>query len=408
MNKYLIIVMALCVAVIAGAALLQNDLAKRAETMQGSPANDVAAAPGMQGNNTGAAAVRGPVDPKNPEYTVFRLPGENEPRSVAMMVRAQADEPRVEMKYLDLKDLHGKSVADADKFLKRLDAEKSAKAEGRTAGNVTQKDGEDEIITMRVVPGTGNMPNREIKVRARKLNGKIILPDSATEPLPDTAAPAGKKNAAQTKPKDAAQKKPLPKIGSLITIGRYPRGIIGRQPLRWRVLDTFDDDKLLVVTETVIDSMLFQKLRPPEERLAQKDTWRDSDIRKWLNGDFFNKTFTKSEKERIYTCSIECGPYHNGIFGCYRTEDRVFLLSSSEADKYFRDDADRMCIPTRHAKMRGIFTDKDGGRCWWWLRSSDKAEPTVVDFGGIVHFHGESANITIYGVRPAMVIRYPN
>ncbi|MBR4749685.1 MAG: hypothetical protein IK083_08990 [Abditibacteriota bacterium] len=234
----------------------------------------------------------------------------------------------------------------------------------------------------------------------KKRDGKNPLFESRVAPPEGSSATAAKK--------DAAPAKPLPKPGSLLTIGSYPqKGLLGRQPLRWRVLETFGDDKLLVVTETVIDTMPFHKERPPKERAAQKVTWENSDIRKWLNEEFFDKTFSTGEKKRIYTTSIECGPYTNGCVGCYRTEDRVFLLSSGDAERYFIDNADRVCIPTGYARKRRIFTDKVGGRCWWWLRSSTKADHTVVDYIGGISESAEPSAMNIFGVRPAMVIRYP-
>ncbi len=412
MNKLLIIVIALCVAIFAGTALLRNNIAQKAETVQPQVQQDtselgVVVVPEYQGKYDADAPTASPGKPnkgsENPCDTVFYLPSATDPINHTGMVRTEADRPHAEPAVRDQKPKM--SASSPDQLIRLPDASETAKADGRTEGVVSQKDGEDEIVTLHVKSGTGNMPDREIKVRVRKWDGKTKLPESATEPLKDPAPAAGKKDVSKTKPKDAAQTNPLPQIGSPVTIGSYPQnGLMGRQPLRWRVLDIFGADTLLVVTETVIDCMPFHK----DFTGKPGEIWKDSDIRKWLNGDFFDKTFTAKEKHNIFTTSIECGPYSNGAVGRYHTEDKVFLLSSEEAEKYFKNNADRMCVPARQAVKHGIFTDKDGGRCLWWLRSSAKADATIVDFGGYVHFEGEPTNLTKYGVRPAMVIRYPN
>lgn len=53
----------------------------------------------------------------------------------------------------------------------------------------------------------------------------------------------------------------------------------------------------------------------------------------------------------------------------YASQDRVFLLSITEANNYFKSDSARQCKPTAYAKAQGVWTNTDNGNCWWLLRS---------------------------------------
>lgn len=59
-------------------------------------------------------------------------------------------------------------------------------------------------------------------------------------------------------------------------------------------------------------------------------TWEKSDLRKWLNEDFYNTAFSEEEKKSIVTTVVSTpstGDYTNS---CPDTEDRVFVLSGKE------------------------------------------------------------------------------
>lgn len=97
-------------------------------------------------------------------------------------------------------------------------------------------------------------------------------------------------------------------------------------------------------------------------------------------------------------------PEHKGTNQGYDADDKVFLLSIKEVEKYFNSDKDRGCKPTRHAICNGVLIDEDKGQCWWWLRSlgyySELA--TGVNNVGSVDFNG---NLVLYdhnAVRPAL------
>ena len=93
------------------------------------------------------------------------------------------------------------------------------------------------------------------------------------------------------------------------------------------------------------------------------------------------------------------------------TTDKVFLLSTTEAEKYFSSDEDRKCVPTAYAVERGAYTSsintKDAkATCWWWLRSSGPyfSLAAGVYSGGVIYDYGSSVNLSSGCVRPALWI----
>ena len=86
------------------------------------------------------------------------------------------------------------------------------------------------------------------------------------------------------------------------------------------------------------------------------------------------------------------------------TQDKVFILSITETDKYFDSNVSRKCVPTDYAKSHGVHESE--GQCWWWLRSPGKAQGYVagVGYNGSIDYAGFHADSSCYGIRPAMWI----
>ena len=118
-------------------------------------------------------------------------------------------------------------------------------------------------------------------------------------------------------------------------------------------------------------------------------TWKECDLRAYLNGEFFEDTFTEEERARIRLGNVNT-PYCNGNPGGGITKDSVFLLSADEAAAYFPDDASRAaCL-------------RSGEPCWWWLRSPGTYKDYVSDVFIPGNILGNHAVIGKGGVRPAM------
>ena len=83
------------------------------------------------------------------------------------------------------------------------------------------------------------------------------------------------------------------------------------------------------------------------------------------------------------------------------TTDQVFLLSITEANKYFSSDSVRQCQGTAYCYRKG-----SNGNCWWWLRSPGRSSYRAagVYSGGSVYDNGDLVDDDRDAVRPALWI----
>ena len=138
-------------------------------------------------------------------------------------------------------------------------------------------------------------------------------------------------------------------------------------------------------------------------------TWENCTLRQWLNNEFINQVFSKEEQNEIVLTNIS-NPNNamRGTNGGNNTKDKIFLLSVDEAEKYFKDDKDRECKPTKYTEKQGAssYFQRHLGNCAWWLRSpGDYPDYAAIvhDKGNIYDFGHEVYN-DIVAVRPALFI----
>ena len=185
----------------------------------------------------------------------------------------------------------------------------------------------------------------------------------------------------------------------------------------WLVLDV-QDDKALVISEKVLS----QRQWHYEQRLL---TWEPSDMRRYLNGPFFDNTFTEEEKAFIVETRVinNMNPWFGSAGIGADTMDRVFLLSLEEVVQYFGDSgmlsenagrpASSISIAiTDEYNLARIATAIDSDVVpWWWLRTPGRAVNSLVDASAtIVTGGGDILPYGIYlvtegGVRPALWVR---
>ena len=175
-----------------------------------------------------------------------------------------------------------------------------------------------------------------------------------------------------------------------VSFGRY-----NNIDLIWRVLRVNGDDALLI-TDKCVDENIY-------DDHTQNITWKDSCLRKWLNEDFYNYSFTENERAAIKTMKLQNDNPVYKTKGGEDTEDNVYILSVDDminpgfgfSDIYGSYDKVRV------SKLLGEEKEVD-----WWLRTAGKeedAEAFVSDDGSVVKA-GHSIN-KWYGVRPVIHIK---
>lgn len=158
---------------------------------------------------------------------------------------------------------------------------------------------------------------------------------------------------------------PLPTVGDVVVLGRYEqdnRPDNGREPLEWLVMDV-QDDRAMLLSRYCIDTVIFYPKRVPMY-------WGKSDLRAWMNGEFFQTAFTPEEQALILTTTVKNSNPHGMKGAGADTLDKVYLLSKTEVLGFFPEMADRVAYPTEYAKSKGCTVDPKTGSCRWWTRTS--------------------------------------
>ena len=206
-----------------------------------------------------------------------------------------------------------------------------------------------------------------------------------------------------SKSESSSQKKdnnPDYKIGETIEFGNYPQDKDGTEkPIEWIVMKKEGNQDLLL-SKYVLDAKSYNE--------GWGDvTWEISDIRQWLNNEFYTTAFNKAEKAKIQTSLIKNEDNSEyGTSGGNDTEDKVFLLSEKEADTLFSDEEERIAKATEYAEKLGVDINENSEEkgAWWWLRSpgTDSFYAALVNYYGWVYGDGIGVNCNVYGVRPAL------
>ncbi len=201
-------------------------------------------------------------------------------------------------------------------------------------------------------------------------------------------------------------------VGNYVTFGTYPQTKAGNDatPIEWLVLAR-DGNKALLISRYGLDAQRYNKD-------TTSVTWETCTLRTWLNGTFYNKAFSSAEQAAILTTNVD-----NSKNQCYsgwstngwkNTQDKVFLLSYAEANKYFgvtyynSSNTKSRVAPTAYAIAHGAWTsssDKTADSVnagWWWLRSpgSDQRSAAYVFADGSLY--DLSVGSDSASVRPAL------
>lgn len=156
--------------------------------------------------------------------------------------------------------------------------------------------------------------------------------------------------------------------------------------MEWIVLAREGDKALLLSKDCIEERPFHEELKPV--------TWETCSLRSYLNGPWYEATFSEEEKAKILTTkednadSRECG-----TSGEYYSEDKVFLLSINEVEQYFYYDHDRIA-------------EYNGESHEWWLRSPGNAGcVAVVRRDGRIYSVGWEVDTAYGGIRPAIWIK---
>ena len=197
--------------------------------------------------------------------------------------------------------------------------------------------------------------------------------------------------------------------GEIFLFGSYEQDNIatnGKEPIEWRVMQKVAGTRALLLADKGLYPMRFDD---------DSGRWKESEIREWLNGTFYEEAFTSEEKSKIISSSIVTeSSYKSSV--SYTTADKIFLLSRAQAAEFFPKQCDCVVYPTEYAKANGAKAcDEEwchyydcgeagfnGGD--WWLRSPSSGERSAVSasYDGLIHDGYSVAANEGYVARPAL------
>ena len=199
-------------------------------------------------------------------------------------------------------------------------------------------------------------------------------------------------------------------IGTIVEFGSYEQDndtSNGKEPIEWIVLDV-KKVRSLLISRYGLDAK-------PYNNIQRNVTWETSFIRDWLNYDFLDEAFSSEWEKSLIRSSMIINSGNRNVDGGVDTNDKIFLLSSAEANKYFSSNTERKCVVTDYAhESQGATLVWDSpinnqATSWWWLRSPGNSNYTAayVSSTGEIKTDGYAVDEnpgTHISVRPALWI----
>ena len=191
------------------------------------------------------------------------------------------------------------------------------------------------------------------------------------------------------------------------------------EPIEWRVLDEIDGNKYLV-TKYALDAGVFYSgasNRTIGGKTVYPNNWEYSDLRAWLNNEFYNTAFNIEDKTLIAETTLDNSAAttnkSSNRYACNNTKDYCFAFSYDEMARiYFHSDVERYCFPTDYALAKGAFystTDETAayyGNTTLWTRSPDASTLSAACSSGS---HGDPKTNPVAfknnAIRPAIMYK---
>ena len=176
-----------------------------------------------------------------------------------------------------------------------------------------------------------------------------------------------------------------------------------KEPVKWRVLA--NNGGLFVLSDKNLDCVEYNST-------AETVSWEECSLRKWLNGEFPDKAFSKEEQGAVLESLVVNEDGAKGSEAGNDTRDKFYILSIYEVidpDLGFPADwkekgGTRVALNTEYTRSRHAATDGDGTGTWWLRTPGDAKNAANVFNAGNVFVRGSNVSNFDLAVRPAMNI----
>lgn len=186
------------------------------------------------------------------------------------------------------------------------------------------------------------------------------------------------------------------------------------EPIVWKVLSTSEVEGPLLLSNKILDSQEYYHLtstRLNGDETIYPSNYKESNVRTWLNDNFYNFAFKANEKSLIAITNVDNSVYSTGdasnTYVCENTNDKLFLLSYRDATNTtygFNNNASRIRQATDYAKAMGILLTNENSS--WRLRSPNNTynyqTRHISNTGGYITLN--NVYNTDFGILPAFRI----
>ena len=197
-------------------------------------------------------------------------------------------------------------------------------------------------------------------------------------------------------------------IGSIVTDKKTK---FNNKPIEWIVTDHEKyQGGAVLLSKDILCCRPFDEPKEYYEDEYQKkygsNRWSTSDLRKWLNNEFFGKAFSSRLADIVIPVSnaTVLSRHDRELCEVDRTEDTVFLLSDAEVGS--KGDSEAIALFRSNNKGKYRIAEVCPELTWyWWLRSPDAGNSNIARIVDTVGSLGNSGACNgRFGVRPACAI----
>ena len=186
------------------------------------------------------------------------------------------------------------------------------------------------------------------------------------------------------------------------------------EPIRWRILSE-SNGKAFILCDSVIDNQYYRDTTASSTTIDGQTVYANnymySDIRTWLNEQFYNTAFGELQQALILTTEVDnskqstCSTINR--YACDNTNDKIFLLSYQEAvnstygfdSNFSANDAMRRMLASDYSRATGVMMMDTGSKYYgigyWRLRSPSDFHSMSTNY---VYYQGGINKSGYYGV----------
>ena len=187
------------------------------------------------------------------------------------------------------------------------------------------------------------------------------------------------------------------------------------EKIEWRYINDSANGKMYLLADFVLDS---QEFYPDHNNIPFKhngaegyvNEYRLSEIRKWLNNEFYNTAFNETEQKIIMQSDLSTRKHSQSGSYSSSSKDYIYLLADNEVDKWFSNEVSRITSSTDYAKAQGVTNSSN--KTIWGLRTPSSANASYSSTAISIQYIDENGNIvdvttdnSSVGIRPCLVVK---